>query len=552
MSNEMLSKLGRGFEQFEADHKNKERLAPKHGAWKGKENSAAAKKKRVKESLADFWHFDRLYFSNHKDYAPPGLLHKIMFALFDEIGIFWVVAFRHLAKTNYVVKIVIWKMLRGDYKTAGILAETLDKSRMIINYKIEGALLDYPKLREDFGIQQITNNDNLFAFKCDTNDGICTFMPFSLKKNARGATMGFDRPDIVVGDDIETSDSTFTEDATRKKIDKVLEFYRSLGLKATMLLTGNMIDKKCAANVLKKEQDKGTPRNLIRVLAFPDFAEPNSKILFPFKVDKRSGKITAEWSPLPYLGTVWDAMFPAESIKAMREIRMIADDHEWSQAMCDPKAHGGKVFPLEKRISYKLKGLPTDARGIAYCDPNLSKKNRGDKTAFFALLFSPSTQLYYVYRPRCRSYSDSNLLLDEFFSLYDDNVPRLAMDGNVSQQSMWEQHCLNWSYKRQRPSPPIAYERITVDNHIDTAKTMYMTGQILFPEDGEQWYSEREREEFYDMLHSFTRKSDNRPDDSADCLICAIVAGFKHGHFRAGGAERNAVSVISYKKKGGF
>lgn len=194
--------------------------------------------------------------------------------------------------------------------------------------------------------------------------------------------------------------------------------------------------------------------------------------------------------------------------------------------------------------------LPTDARGVVYCDPNLSKKNKGDTTAMCKLLFSPTTQLYYVEDVICKSYDDANNLLKDLFNLYynDNRLIGLAFDGNVSQESQWTQHVRNFAQMYNTPVPVIDYKHYHVDDLAKNASMIWAEGRIKFRAGIKQT---RDGEEFLGQLYSFAGKKNsksysntNNKDDAPDSLICAVQALFERGYRLANNNFSNIKGLI--------
>jgi len=90
----------------------------------------------------------------------------------------------------------------------------------------------------------------------------------------------------------------------------------------------------------------------------------------------------------------------------------------------------------------------------------LSKKGKGNTTAIVPLLYSPSEELYFIPAVVCKSFSDSNLLLDSLIELKTStgNIAAFGFDGNVTQESTWTQHVRNYCKIKGVPFPTIEYK----------------------------------------------------------------------------------------------
>lgn len=172
-------------------------------------------------------------------------------------------------------------------------------------------------------------------------------------------------------------------------------------------------------------------------------------------------------------------------------------------------------------VLYDEHQLPHDARGVVYCDPNLSKKGKGDTTGIARLLFSPTTQEYYLDSGRCRSFSNSADLLDAVFDLYGKNARTIGFDGNVSQASTWSEHVANYSRIRKIAVPLVEFKRYSVDELSKNASLLWSEGRIRV---SRRFARSEEGEEFLAQMWSFAGKKagGKKKDDAPDSLICAI------------------------------
>ena len=177
----------------------------------------------------------------------------------------------------------------------------------------------------------------------------------------------------------------------------------------------------------------------------------------------------------------------------------------------------GKIFP---KINYsEYDKLPTDIISVIYCDPNLSKKGKGDSTAIVNLGFSVSTGKYYVINALAKSFSSSQDLLDTIALFKTPTTTAIAFDGHVNQESSWTDRVNSWQIINKQPFYHIEYKRYLVDILSKTASLFWKDNKILFPPAFNQNISHKL---FLAQLFSFVSKKDNTKDDAADALICAI------------------------------
>lgn len=524
----IASRLERSFEKFEAEAVRKLQFQPA-GAWSKAERGQVATSKRIKRAEKDFWFYDLAYYppeTFRQGYAEPDIIHQETLRLWYEPGIQWLLAPRFCAKTAYGMKILIWDVLYGRANIVGIYCEDLRKARLIIE-AIEFILTTNPRLVEDFGVTVTVSNDDMLQFTCATNLRPVVIMPFSPERSPRGNNVGFERLDLIMFDDVETETSSFSDEATDHLLNKLVEAFKSLRQGGTMIGFGNNLHPRCLGNRLLKEQEKGNGRDHVRVHKFKAFARAEDK--------------------LPYHGSVWKSMYPGPTEKDVRRQMRITSDKEWSEAQCDPKKFGGLIFPEQFLRKYKLAELPADARGPGWCDQNLSLKGMGDTTAHGRLLFSPSAMMFYGYRMRCKSYSDPNTLLDDYFAGFDNRTTRMGMDGNVSQESSWYNHILNWCRITKKAPPPVEFKHYTVDHHIALAQIVWFEGRVAFEE---EWIETEEGQRFIEQLTEFQGKKAGKKDDAPDWLICALKFGYDTEDYNAGSgdvAEDYKVTVVHHK-----
>lgn len=478
---------------------------------KFEDETEETKNKRIKRAMKDFFYFDRVYFpeSVHtQGYYKPGVLHYSILAKSQETGVHWFGAFRDLAKTAYLKKLRIWFLLTGRASIGGIMSETLNKSSKFIR-SIETVLIENQLLQRDFDIKIEIMNEHILRFTSKINRRHCYYLAYSLDSNPRGDNVNIERPDFIDFDDLETYKNNHNEENTQKRLKKILEAYRSCKENANMIGLGNNIHPKCLFNRLKILQEKGEKSEVITVYPYPAWSKERTEYT-------------------PYLGSVWQNKFNAQSEAEMKAMMKVHDDVEWSEAMCDPVLKTGHIFPREFLRTYKKANLPADAVGPSYCDPNLSMKGKGDTTALGALLYSRSNDAYYVHGARCKSYSDSNQLLQDYIALFGHRVRIMGMDGNVAQESSWINNVRNFTRSTGRPFPPLKFCRYNVDMMATHFEQIYKQGKVYFEE---EFIGTEEGQEAMEQFHSFISKKEKKKDDFPDFLVCCYALGLEYNMF---------------------
>jgi len=527
--NRRLSPLDKSFEQIADSIERKNYAMP---SVTFEDNSVIAREERKTKALKKFEDFDRIYFPpefHTQGHHKPGVLHSTILQKTLFPGVFWFGAFRNLAKSAYLKKIRIWHLLSGRASIGAIAGETLKKSSKFVR-SIEAILRENKRIANDFDIKIEVMNEDMLSFTCNTNKGICYYLPYSLDANARGDNVGIDRPDFMDFDDPETDRNNHSYENTEKRKKKILEAYRSCKTNANMIILGNNIDPKCLYNRLKTAQEKGEESGVFTIMSFPAWSNERTETT-------------------PYLGSVWQGKYKAKSEKEMRQLMKVHDDVEWSIAQNDPIAKTGHIFPRELQKTYKHSELPNDAVGVTYCDLNLSLKGKGDTTAMAGLLYSPKENRYFVYKPRCRSYSSSHELLSDYVKLFDSRIRLMGMDGHVNQESTWTNNIRNYTIMSGLPYPPIVFCRYNADIQASQLEAIYKQGLLYFPED---FVESEEGKEAMDQFHGFVTKKDNKKDDFPDDLICCLSLALDRSMFIASAKGTNNFKVIEVGFGGGF
>ena len=456
------------------------------------EMTPVAKSARLKASKKDYWAFDKYYFTEdmYSDgYSKPGWFQKFIITLMFLPGVHILLGPRKHAKTATAKKGFVWLMLTR-LKFAATLSSTLPVSRNILADIAE--LLHNPRIVYDYGIQFEEENADQITFRIEGVTGLKRIIALSEKRSARGATFGFARPQFVLCDDLETLQSPLGSDHTENRINILSETFQSLSNSACILVLGNNFDERTAYNRLLTEQQEG-------------ILDENWKV-----------HVVKAWEGKKPL---WKERFPAKTENELKKLVKCRTETEWlAEFQQSPVPPDGMIFKRHEKIpSWSV--IPADARGILYCDPNLSKKGRGDSTAIVSLLYSVSTENYYISKIRCRSFSDSNVLLDAVFKIKDTVHRCLGWDGHVNQESTWSMHVRNWCAKRYIPFPRIQYCRYNVDELAKNAQAAWNEGKILLPPDIGQ---SEEGKRFLTQMFSFAGKKANRADDAPDGVICAF------------------------------
>jgi len=467
--------------------------------------SPKAKAKRVTDAMLDYWRFDSTYFPDEMysgGYYPPCSLHKTIAALSQKKGVHIIFGPRGHGKTVTAKKVLIWLLITGQVRIAGTYSETIDKARNILD-DIAELIRSNARITADFEPEfKINNADKLqLRFKAPgANDKQWRFVQaFSEGRSVRGYGRLFMRPQFLLGDDIETLESSMQPDAVERRINKLAEGFQSLSEKArTFLILGNDFDRGSALHRIRIEQENNILAKSWRVYVFKAWL--------------------GNHRPL------WRERYRAKSEDELKKILQPRNEADWqANFQQNPIPPAGFYFKAE--LIRHWEAVPDDCKGVLYCDPNISKKGMGDTTAMTALKFSPTTQQYYVTGVRCKSFSGSTELLDAIFEMADKhNIRAIAMDGHVAQESIWTDNIRNWSRLKKRAFPKIEFKRLNIDDLAKNVQLAFEAGEILFPPD---FGKSPESEAYQKQMISFSGKKAGKKDDAPDSLIGA----FDHLHF---------------------
>lgn len=489
------------------------------------ETTKQAVEKRKKQS-SDFFVFEDIYFPKQmysEGYYPNAEFHKEIVNIFNQSEFHLILSGRGFGKTVTAKKVLIHKLLHNDnFNFIGILSENLVQARRIMA-SIGLLIHDNPRIMSDYKPQfQEFNGDNI-VFRLPKSNKIKCLIPLSEGRSARGSSMGFDRLDAVFGDDFITNTSSLTDDGKFKQRATLNETYGSIKRDGGLYLCGNNFDVKCLYNEYVIEKKDGVLPPFIHLHIYPAW-------------DSKS---------------LWYERYPANSEAELKSMIKPADDMDWNgNYQQDPQPARGFIYHALPQFYAEL---PRDAAGIIYCDPNLSLKEKGDSTAVLVLMFSGTTQKFYMVDCRCKSYSDSNQLLDDITELRKkhgaNKLHVLGFDGNVSQESTWTDHVRKWQRKNNLPYARIEYKRYRTDEFIKSYSPLWNNGDVLC---SEHFRTNEEGKEFIQQMYRFKGKAKKQSGvkiDGGDCFTCSMQLlheGRYHKRSPEGAKPRNYAITGNY------
>jgi hypothetical protein len=471
------------------------------------ERERSTRSERLERAARDYWYFDRTYFpaALYQDgYSKPARFHRDLVRIAQQPGMHIIMAPRKHGKTATLKKYMVWALLHR-VQFAAIYAATITTASNILD-DIATLIRYNSRITADFQPEIVECNSEQMTFVAGGK--MRRVIVASEGRSLRGATMQFGRPELLLVDDIETRACSLSSEAVQSRYYALKEAYASLSAGGTAIVLGNNFDERCLLNQLK------------------------CAVLLP------EGWTLHEYNAWSGSGPLWRSRYPASSEAELRAMLKVSDESEWlADYQQEPAPPEGTIFPREHLVTYSGK-LPSDARGVVYCDPNLAKRGRGDTTAMVALLYSPSTDRYYIPDVRCRSYSQASELLDDLLALRRYS-PIIGFDGNVAQESFWTQLVRDWCRIRGESYPAIIYCRYKVDELAKNASVLWCDERIMI---NEQLLANVEGKRFLTQVLAFAGKQSGRHDDAADALICAIELLHER---RPASRTRYATSIIT-------
>lgn len=478
-----------------------------------KQAKGEAQKKRIEKALKDFWYFDKLYFPKEMygdGYYDVSWFHKEIAELTEQQGAHIILAPRDHGKTAVMKKRFIWKILRGDWFFVGIMSENLPQARRILD-SITKLLSSNDRIKHDFPHEIVSDNGDEYSLIFNHTKKVHSFIPLSEGRSARGSNQLFDRLDAVLIDDLETATSALSYDAVTNRLSLIAETKQSTKKSGTLIILGNNHDVSSVYNRIVTMRDDGLLPAGWNIYQYPAWSDN--------------------------YGALWSEKYDAESESDLRALINPINEQNWQGDYQQTPIEGEGIIFSSLPTFYDE--LPDDAQGVIYCDPNLSLKNKGDTTAIIPVLYSPSRNEFFVHFLRCKSYSDSNDLLDDVLEMQKlltrKRVQLIGFDGYVNQESTWTNNVRSWCKIKGLPFPRIEYKTYKVDLLSKTTSFLWNEGKIRLHSD---ITNADEGKRAIRQILSFSGKKAKKKDDAPDALICAIEMLYEHKYHRRNTSQK--------------
>lgn len=506
-------------EQMQDEAERQSLLRPAE-PWPEADRSKEKTKARRERANSDYAYFDRTYFSEdmYSDgYAKPGKFHRDIVQLLQTPGAHVLLGPRKHGKTVTAKKVFVWLLLSGRVHIAGVYCDILDPKAYNMLEDVHQLIASNDRIMHDWKPEFIQANKKQLQFRVSGERRTRTVASFAEGRSVRGFSKIFSRPDLLLCDDVETLESSFEPGPVEHRIRKLAEAFQSLSDNSTMLVLGNNIDERCALNRLLIEQDQGILAKGWQV---------------------RTCKAWNNGRPL------WRAKYPAASEAELRDMCRPKDEADWqANFQQNPQPPAGFIFRETGYNEYDEE--PDDLRGVLFCDPNLSKKGLGDTTSIVPYGYSAKFDEFFIPEMICRSFSDSNTLLDEVLKMLARYrwIVTTGFDGNVNQESIWTNNVRNWCRINNAPFPRIEYRRYNVDDRAKNAAGAWSQRKIRFKRG---WSKTEEGRRAIAQILGFHGKKANKKDDAPDTIISAHELIHERGMVRrrtSTGGPTIAVSV---------
>lgn len=319
-----------------------------------------------------FWFF-HCYLHHYVKYPTAKFQKEILRLTEDEkISNLFVVAFRGSSKSSLItLSYVLWAILGIQQKKCVIIASQTTRQAQMHLLNIKRELEGNKMLRDDLGpFKEESSPWGMTMLVFPQYDAM--IIPISTEQSIRGNRFGSYRPDLIVGDDLESDVSVRTQEARDKTYDWLKNEVIPAGDRGTrVVIVGNLLHEDSLLMRLKEEAENGDLDNAL-------FKK------YPL-ID--GGRI------------LWPGKFP--TMKAVEnERKRIGNDYSWNKEfLLNIISRDGQVVPLEWIGRYDK--FPEDSgcyRGIFVgVDPAVTQNDHSDFTAMVAGLLCEINGQYFLY-----------------------------------------------------------------------------------------------------------------------------------------------------------
>lgn len=391
-----------------------------------------------------------VYYLRHYLKSPIPDFHKDIYNLLidEDISFLEIVAFRGSAKSTIVsLAYALWCGVTGRKNFIILLSDTTMQSHLIIRNLIS-ELENNDDLVEDFG--PFKSDEEWQASNLNLANGT-RILARSRGQRIRGLRHREFRPDLIVADDIETSEHVRTKD----RRDKTEEWFFSEVKPALDVKVGKIV---LIGNLLHTDSFYMRAKHVIERIDRAEFRA--------YPLHNEQGV------------NVWEAEYPENRIKELQgKKRFYLREYEL------------KIIPDEGQVIDKIhyyQKLPTIKRIAIGTDLAISQKETADYTAFAVVGEDSDRNMYSIYNWQGRvNFNDTLTKLNDVYQSISkkyEGVPIVIGWEDVGYQRAGQQEA------QRRYSLPIKLVRRTKDKRarLQTIEPQLSTGQMKFREDGDE------------------------------------------------------------------
>lgn len=244
--------------------------------------------KTVRRNLVQksFEHFFPVYFHRYMQYETADFQKEIFEILEDEvIKLAVIVAFRGSAKSTIITTAyVLWSILGvQERKFIVICGQTEQKARQYL-LNIKNELLNNDLLKKDLGPFEEERNSLGNATALIIKKLNVKIMISSSEQSIRGMRHGEHRPDLIILDDIEDTNSVKTREGRDKPFNWLTSEIIPAGSKNTRIIAvGNLLHEDSVLKRLQKKIEDGEMKSLNGVYREYPIMDERGNALWPGK-----------------------------------------------------------------------------------------------------------------------------------------------------------------------------------------------------------------------------------------------------------------------------
>jgi hypothetical protein len=424
----------------------------------------AGRTERVHQSRTDFFFFCQAYFPDYIT-SPFNAVHKRMIAdaLRSDAKLCVYSAPRAFGKTTLFRLFKIWCGLFGKKHFYAKASDTIDL--VVKDFREVRFELKYnPRLTADFG-ELISDVDNAYEFQVKPhaeNPRGSTFVALSSTVTARGLLSKGLRLDFIEIDDFEDYATSINPDISREKLEIIeRDFLPALASTGSAVLLGNNARTTCIINIMAEMSD------VDRAALHPSI-ELN---------------IIDAWDE-QHKRPTWHERYTFQTEEEMREAFQVSPSVWSAEYRQRPMPPEGARFRLQDWRTYEK--LPSDAKGIMFCDPAFGESS--DDKAIAVLLWSASKRKFYApdsFTRQC-GWKEYFQAMYDIYLKWQRHIMYVGWEGDFGQAQYLEFRKV-FDGLKDKPSLPIRIIDVKQwgdkPTRIEKLEFPFSRGEILFSED---------------------------------------------------------------------